>query len=57
MSPETLFAVLIVLLLVVLVYAVNQTRKRSRAERRRTDAATREMQRRVPESRPEGTEP
>jgi hypothetical protein len=57
MSLETLFAVLIVLLAAALIYAVNQTRNRSRMARQRTDAATREMQRRVPESRREGSEP
>jgi len=52
MTPEVLFGVGIVILLAALVYGAFRAGHLNHKQQRRTDAATREMQRRKPESRP-----
>lgn len=50
MTPEVLIGIAVVVLLAAIIYGAIRAGHLSRKERQRTDEATREMQRRVPES-------
>jgi hypothetical protein len=50
LTPEVLIGIAIVVLLAGLIYGAIRAGRLNREQRRRTDAATREMQQRAPES-------